>query len=335
LKTIGTVSIIAALIFSFQPSEGDEIKPGVFRTPDARFDDLPGFDFEANYQYIDGYRIHYLDEGPVNGPVVLLLHGEPSWSYLYRKMIPVFVDAGYRTVVPDLLGFGKSDKPANRATYSYQGQVDIINQLVSELDLNDMSAFFQDWGGLVGLRVVAENPERFLRVAIGNTGFPVGPGEDGIIIGTQFASPNSDARLEPGSGFLQWLRYSQEVPVLDASFVVQWGTVSTLAPEVLAAYAAPFPDSRYMAGARVMPTLVQSQIATNRAAWAVLQNWQKPFLTTFSDSDPITNGGDQRFQQAIAGASGQNHTTIQSAGHFLQEDKGEELASYLVSWFLE
>ncbi|HAJ75563.1 MAG TPA: haloalkane dehalogenase [Gammaproteobacteria bacterium] len=311
------------------------MKPGVFRTPDARFDDLPGFDFEANYQYIDGYRIHYLDEGPVNGPVVLLLHGEPSWSYLYRKMIPVFVDAGYRTVVPDLLGFGKSDKPANRATYSYQGQVDIINQLVSELDLNDMSAFFQDWGGLVGLRVVAENPERFLRVAIGNTGFPVGPGEDGIIIGTQFASPNSDARLEPGSGFLQWLRYSQEVPVLDASFVVQWGTVSTLAPEVLAAYAAPFPDSRYMAGARVMPTLVQSQIATNRAAWAVLQNWQKPFLTTFSDSDPITNGGDQRFQQAIAGASGQNHTTIQSAGHFLQEDKGEELASYLVSWFLE
>lgn len=335
MEKIGAASVIAVLILSFVSSHGDEVKPGVFRTPDARFENLPDFDFEANYQYIDGYRIHYLDEGPVNGPVVLLLHGEPSWSFLYRKMIPVFVDAGYRTIVPDLLGFGKSDKPASRSDYSYQGQVDIINQLVTELDLNGISAFFQDWGGLVGLRIAAENPQRFIRVAIGNTGFPNGAGEDGIIIGSQFNTPNSDARLEPGATFPVWLRYSQEVPVLSTSFVVQWGTVSSLSPEVLAAYDAPFPDSRYKAGARVMPTLVQSQNATNREAWTVFENWQKPFLTTFSDSDSITRGGEQRFQQAIPGAADQRHTTVEAAGHFLQEDKGEELAGYLVEWFQE
>ena len=333
MKIVGTVSLIAALVFTFTSSYADEIRPGVYRTPEARFENLSGFDYAPNYQYIDGYRIHYLDEGPVNGPVVLLLHGEPSWSYLYRKMIPVFVNAGYRTIVPDLLGFGKSDKPASRSDYSHSGQVSLIDQLVNELDLNNVSTFFQDWGGLIGLRVVAQNPDRFAKIAIGNTGFPRGDGEDGIIIGTQFNTPNSDARLQPGSNFLQWLRYSQEVPELSASFVVQWGTVNDLSPEELDAYDAHFPDSRYKAGARVMPTLVQSQVATNREAWKVFENWQKPFLTTFSDSDSITSGGEQQFQNEVPGAADQRHTIIQDAGHFLQEDKGEELANYLVNWF--
>ena len=328
---IFTAILVLALLNNF--SLADEVKPGVFRTPDARFAQLPGYDFEPNYQYIDGYRIHYLDEGPIDGPVVLLLHGEPSWSYLYRKMIPVFVEAGYRTIVPDLLGFGRSDKPAERSDYSYAGQVSTINKLITELDLGGISAFFQDWGGLIGLRVVAENQDRFIRVAIGNTTLPAGPGEDGIILGAEFDSFNADVRLEPGDGFPQWLQYSQQVPELNASFLLQWGTVSNLAPEILAAYDAPFPDARYKSGIRVMPTLVQSQNTTNRQAWTVFDSWEKPFLTTFSDSDPILGNAYPPFQQRIPGAQGQPHTTITQAGHFLQEDKGEQLASYLVEWF--
>lgn len=331
LKNIFQVLFI--FTFAVTPSFGDEIKPGVFRTPDSRFENIPGYDFEPNYQYIDGYRIHYVDEGPTDAPVVLLLHGEPSWSYLYRKMIPVFVEAGYRTIAPDLLGFGKSDKPADRADYSYAGQVNIITQLINDMGLSDISAFFQDWGGLIGLRVVAENPDLFIQVAIGNTTLPAGPGDDGLILGQEFSSINPDVRLEEGDGFPQWLQYSQQVPELNASYLLQWGTVSTLEDSVLNAYDAPFPDSRYKAGIRVMPTLVQSQNATNREAWSVFAAWDKPFLTTFSDSDPILGEAYPPFQQNVPGAQSQPHTTITSAGHFLQEEKGEELANYLVNWF--
>lgn len=326
---------VITLIVGFSSSQADEVKPGIFRTPDARFENLSEYDFEPNYQYIDGYRIHYLDEGPSEGPVVLLIHGEPSWSYLYRKMIPVFVAAGYRTIVPDLLGFGKSDKPADRGDYSYQGMVDIIDQLITELELRDVSAFYQDWGGLVGLRVSAENEERFAKIAIGNTGLPAGEGDDGLIIGTQFSTANPDIRIESIENFQHWLRFSQSVPVLDIGEIMQWGTVNELSAAEIAAYNAPFPDDRYKAGARVMPTLVQSQMATNRGTWAVYANWQKPFLTTFSDSDPITTGGERVFQHRVPGARGQRHTIITEASHFLQEDKGEELAEYLVEWFAE
>jgi len=252
MQMMRKLQALLILILISTPIFGDEVKPGVFRTPESRFENLPGYGFQPNYQYIDGYRIHYLDEGPADAPVVLLLHGEPSWSYLYRKMIPVFVEAGYRAIAPDLLGFGKSDKPADRADYSYAGQVNIIAQLISEMGLSDISAFFQDWGGLIGLRVVAENPELFAQVAIGNTTLPAGPGEDGIILGQEFNSINPDVRLEEGDGFPQWLQYSQQVPELNASFLLQWGTVSTLEDAVLAAYDAPFPDSRYKAGIRVM-----------------------------------------------------------------------------------
>lgn len=315
------------------PVIADEVKPGVYRTPDEHFANLPGYDFQANYQYIDGYRIHYVDEGPENGPVVLLLHGEPSWSYLYRKMIPIFAEAGYRTIAPDLLGFGKSDKPADRGDYSYAGHVEIITTLIDEMGLTDISAFFQDWGGLIGLRVVAENPDRFKQVAIGNTTLPAGPGEDGIIMGQEFDTINPDVRLEEGDGFMEWLQYSQQAPELNASFLLQWGTVSELSADVLAAYDAPFPDSRYKAGARVMPTLVQSQNATNREAWNSLAGWNKPFLTAFSDKDPLLSQAYPPFQQNVPGALGQPHTTIMDAGHFLQEEKGEELATYLLDWF--
>lgn len=311
----------------------DEIRPGVFRTPDSQFANLPGYDFAPNYLTINGLRVHYLDEGPKDGPVVLLLHGEPSWSYLYRKMIPVFTAAGYRSIAPDLVGFGRSDKPADRAAHSYNFHVDVITQLVRELELDQIHAFFQDWGGLIGLRIVTENEGLFEKVAVGNTALPEGPGEDGLIIGNQFTEMDANAKLEKTDGFPQWLRYSQVIPVLNASYVLQYGTVMQLPSSILDAYDAPFPDDRYKAGPRVMPTLVASQNATNSERWKVLENWSKPFLTAFSDSDPILGNGFAPFRERVPGSKNQPHTTVTAAGHFLQEDKGQELAKTLVDWF--
>lgn len=311
----------------------DEIKPGVFRTPDSRFENLPGYNFEPNYLMIEGLRVHYLDEGPKDGPIVLLMHGEPSWSYLYRKMIPVFTNAGYRVIAPDLVGFGRSDKPADRLAHSYLFHVDIMTQLIKSLELSKINGFFQDWGGLIGLRLVTENEALFARVAAGNTGLPEGPGDDGLIIGNQFTAMDPAAKLEKTDGFQSWLRYSQVTPVLNASYVLQYGTVNELPDAILDAYDAPFPDDRYKAGPRVMPTLVASQNATNRERWKVLENWSKPFLTTFSDSDPILGNGYIPFRERVPGSKNQPHTTIIGAGHFLQEDKGEELATLLADWF--
>ncbi|MCF6736673.1 haloalkane dehalogenase [Blastococcus sp. KM273129] len=288
------------------------------RTPDERFADLPNFPYEPRYVEVDDgeggrLRIAYVDEGPADGETVLLLHGEPSWSFLYRRMIPVLVDAGLRVVAPDLVGFGRSDKPVERSAYTYARHVGWMRQaLLDELGLRDLTLVCQDWGGLIGLRLVAENPDRFARVVVANTGLPTG-----------------DQKMS--EAFLAWQRFSQESPEFHIGRIVGNGTARGLAPEVVAAYDAPFPDDRYTAGARQFPALVPTSpddpaAAANRAAWEVLARWEKPFLTAFSDSDPITGGGDRVFRKLVPGAQGMPHTTLAGGGHFLQEDVGPELA---------
>ncbi|PQE02626.1 haloalkane dehalogenase [Mycobacterium sp. EPG1] len=284
----------------------------VLRTPDERFADLPGFPFAPHYVEADGLRMHYLDEGPADGEVVLLLHGEPSWSYLYRKMIPVLADAGLRAVAIDLVGFGRSDKPARREDYTYQTHVDWTWAAVEAIGLTGITLVCQDWGGLIGLRLVGEHPDRFARVVAANTTLPTGD-------------------QHPGEAFLAWQRFSQETPDFAVGHIVDGGCVSTLPAEVIAAYDAPFPDDTYKAGARQFPTLVPTSpddpaAPANRAAWDVLRGFDKPFLCAFSDSDPITRGADAALRKLIPGAQGQPEVTIAGGGHFLQEDKGEELA---------
>ncbi len=292
----------------------------ILRTPDERFENLPEYNFAPHYVEVDELRLHYLDEGPAGAEPVLLLHGEPSWSYLYRKMIPVIVAAGYRAVVPDLAGFGRSDKPARRQDYTYQRHVDWLGGLLIGLDLQRVTLFGQDWGGLLGLRLVAEYTDRFARIVAANTFLPTGD-------------------QPPGEAFLRWQSYSQATSEFRAGRIIQGGCQTELSPAVIAAYDAPFPTEEYKAGARQFPLLVPTTphdpaSPANRRAWEVLRGWQKPFLTLFSDSDAITRGGDRYFQAHVPGAKGQPHTTIQAAGHFLQEDKGVELAGALVNFIV-
>ena len=292
------------------------------RTPDERFADLPGYPFAPNYVEIDDtdggtLRVHYLDEGPADGPVVLCMHGEPSWSYLYRKMIPPLVDAGLRVIAPDLVGFGKSDKPSERSDYTYGRHVAWMQAaIIDHLDLRGATFFGQDWGGLVGLRLVAENADRFDRVIIGNTGLPTGDG------------PLSKA-------FLQWQEFSQTTPVFDVGFMLQAATIVELSPGEVSAYDAPFPDDTYLAGARIFPTLVPSTpndpaAEANRAAWRVFEQWTKPFICCFSDSDPVTAGGDRLFLARVPGTAGQPHVTVERAHHFFQEDAAPHLAQIVI-----
>ena len=311
----------------------EEIRSGVFRTPDERFEELDDYPFAPHYVEVDSkigkLRMHYVDVGPRDADPVLLLHGEPSWSYLYRKMIPPLVAAGNRVIAPDLIGFGKSDKPAKRSDHSYQFHVDSMMQFVTELDLQNVTLFCQDWGSLIGLRVVTGEPDRFARVVAGNAALPAGRGDDGLVIGRQWNKPDPNAELKFEEGFNGWLKYSQTVPEFDCGIILQVATVRELTEAELDAYRAPFPDERYVAGPRVMPTLVRSQQATNRRAWKVLSEFDKPFLTTFSDSDPITSGGEKVFQKRVPGAKGQPHTIIRNASHFLQEDASEQLAKLI------
>src|SRR5262245_11972944 len=289
------------------------------RTPDERFANLPGYPFAPHYVTVaDGLRVHYVDEGPREAAPVLMLHGEPSWSYLYRKMIPVIARAGHRAIAPDLVGFGRSDKPVRREDYTYQRHVDWMRGLVEALDLRRITLICQDWGGLIGLRLLAEHPERFARVVAANTFLPTGD-------------------RPAGPAFLAWRKYSQETPEFHVGGIVRGGCATAMPPAVEAAYDAPFPDDRYKAGARQFPVLVpispdDPAAAPNRRAWETLGRLEKPFLTAFSDSDPITRGGDVILQEAIPGAKGRPHTTIAGAGHFLQEDRGEELARVVVDF---
>jgi haloalkane dehalogenase len=296
----------------------------VFRTPDSCFTDLPGYRFEPHYADVpdqDGgtLRLHYLDEGPADGPVVVLLHGEPSWSFLYRHMIPVLTEAGLRAVAPDLVGFGRSDKPTPRAEYTFARHVEWMRSLLFDrVNLSEITLVGQDWGGLIGLRLVGEHPGRFARVVAANTFLPTGD-------------------RPPGEAFLAWLKFSQEVETFPTGSIVNAGCTSDLGTDIMAAYDAPFPDEAYTEGARQFPTLVpispsDPAAAPNRRAWEVLETFHRPFLTAFSDGDPITAGSDRYLQDHIPGARGQAHTTIVGGGHFLQEDRGPELAAVVVDF---
>lgn len=288
----------------------------VLRTPDERFADLPGYSFQPHYDTVGaGLRLHYVDEGPPGGEPVLMMHGQPSWSYLYRRMIPPVEAAGYRVLAPDLIGFGRSDKPTEQAAYTYEGHVAWMLEWLERWIRRPAVLFCQNWGGLIGLRLVAARPELFAGVVAGNTGLPEGRG------------------MSPA--FQRWLEFSQSEPMLPVAGVLQMGSGRTLSGAEIAAYDAPFPDESYKAGARAFPRLVplspeHASVAENKAAWAELERWTKPFVTCFSDADPITAGGERVFQERVPGAKGQPHRTITGGGHFLQEDKPGELAEVVL-----
>ena len=291
----------------------------ILRTPDDRFTSLPDFPFTPHYCEVkdpDGtaLRIHYLDEGSAGASPVLLMHGEPSWSFLYRRIVANLAARGHRVVVPDLAGFGRSDKPAEQSDYTYERHVRWMSDWLAATQLSRVTLFCQDWGGLIGLRLVAAFPEKFARVVVANTGLPTGEGF-------------SDA-------FQRWLEFSQSVPVLPVGQIIGMGCRRGLSEAERAAYEAPFPDESFKAGARRFPALVpitpqHGSVAENKAAWKVLEKFDKPFLTAFSDSDPVTKGGEVGFQQRVPGAKGQQHVTIVDAGHFLQEDKPDEIAELI------
>lgn len=321
------------------------------RTDDARFENLPGYPFAPHYLEVSDFddgalRMHYVDEG--TGEVILCLHGQPSWSYLYRKMIPIFVAAGHRVIAPDFIGFGKSDKPTAQANYTYANHVAWLKALIEGIDLSDITLVCQDWGGLIGLRTAAENPDRFARIVAANTGLPDAQGvtaDQVVEVSKQMHAyydslpvPANAAEMamamagdDSGRGFLHWVKYCAESKGFSPQEVLTLSTAGTLAEEEQRAYGAPFPDETYLAGARQFPSLVpiipdNPAIDANRTAWAVFEKWEKPFLTAFSDSDPVTAGAHVRFQQSVPGAESQPHITIKGAGHFLQEQAPETLA---------
>ncbi len=285
----------------------------VLRTPESRFASIADFPYPPHYVEVGGLRIACIDEGPRDAAPVLLMHGEPTWSYLYRKMIPPLVAAGHRVIAPDLVGFGRSDKPSHPTNYSYRNHVSWMNAWLAAMDLRDITLFCQDWGSLIGLRMLTHTPERFATAVLGNGGLPTGQG-----------------RSVPPA-FKIWRAFARWSPWFPIGRIVASGCTEGLSPAEIAAYDAPFPTRRHRIAARLFPRFVPTtpndpERIANEDAWHVLESWQKPFLTLFSTRDPITRGGERMFQKRVPGAAGQPHTLIRGAGHFLQEDKGEELA---------
>ena len=311
----------------------EEIRPGVMRTPESRFANLSDFPFASHYTDIQGMRVHYLDEGPRGGEIVLMIHGEPTWSYLFRKMIPVLTSAGYRVIAPDLIGFGKSDKYTDPAAYSYAMQIEFMNAFVRKLDLREITFFGQDWGGLIGLRVVADNEPRFARIVVSNTALASAPGVAAKVGYPLFQAmvwwmgPLTLADLDQELTFPRWVAYSQHVSDMPIGDVM----VALTGPaDARAGYEAPFPDKRYKAGPQTMPYLAPTQLAENEAVWqTVLEKWNKPFLVAFTDQDPLTGVGRDMFVERVPGAQ---NVPILGAGHFVQEDAGTELAELMVDF---
>ncbi len=281
------------------------------RTDDSRFTDLPDFPYTPSYATVGGLRMAYVTAGPEDGPVALLLHGEPTWSFLYRRVMAVLADAGIRAVAPDLIGFGRSDKPGASA-HTYAAHVEWVRALAFDvLDLRDVTVVGQDWGGLIGLRVATEHQDRVARIVAANTGLPTG--EHGM--------PDV---------WWQFRRAVEKAPTLDIGRFVQSGCKTELPDAVRAAYDAPFPDESYKVGPRVMPGLVPVSLEdpaapANLAAWQVLRKWEKPFLCAFSDGDPITGPMAPIMRKLVPAAARREHPVIEGAGHFLQEDAGERL----------
>lgn len=297
--------------------------PKVLRTPDARFENLPDYPFAPHFvnvqdEKLGTMQLHYVDEGPRDGRVVIMMHGEPSWSYLYRKMITQVAASGCRVLAPDLIGFGRSDKPAETSDYSYNGHVDWMTQWLKAVDVTGAVLFCQDWGGLIGLRLVAEHTDRFDGVVAGNTFLPTGGGM-------------------PGEAFAKWKEFSQTVPEFPVGAIIRGATVKEFGEGVEEAYDAPYPDESYKAGARIFPALVPvgdvtGGVAENQKAWEVLSKFEKPFLTCFSDQDPVTGGLDKLFHKKIPGCQGQPHQTLEGGGHFLQEDLPDELSKIIIDF---
>jgi haloalkane dehalogenase len=284
----------------------------VFRTPDQRFEGLPGYDFEPHYAEVDGLRLHYVDEG--EGRPIVCFHGEPTWAYLYRKMLRPLVDGGYRVICPDFAGFGRSDKPTDRAWYSYDRHVDFVTELLGGLDLSDAVAVVQDWGGPIGLRWAVENADRVGALAVLNTGIFTG---------------------RVSKGFLAWRNFAEKNPDLPIGFVIQGATTTELPDEVLAGYEAPFPTAESKAGAAQFPLLVPTEedgpgAKGMREVADALGRWEKPALVAFSDSDPVFPypRAGERFVQWIPTVSEQ--VKVEGAAHFLQEDRGEQIAAEIL-----
>jgi haloalkane dehalogenase len=294
----------------------------VLRTPDSRFENLEDYPFVANYLDVAAsdtrpLRMHFLDEGPIDGPPIVLLHGEPTWSYLYRTMIPPLTDAGNRVLAPDLIGFGRSDKPSRIEDYTCQRHVEWVTSWFDRLNLRDVTLFAQDWGSLIGLRIAAQQGDRIARLVVANGFLPI-------------------ARRPAPPAFHAWRAFARYSPVLPAGLLVAAGTVRRVPPKVRAGYDAPFPDKTYQAGARALPQLLPTSpgdpaVPANRRAWDALGRWEKPFLAIFGARDPLLGQADRPLIKHIPGAAGQPHARIH-AGHFIQEDRGPELAERVLSW---
>ena len=331
------------------------------RTDDERFEGLEDYPFEPNYLAVpDGeggeLRIHYVDEGPRDGETILCLHGQPTWSYLYRKMIPIFADAGYRVLAPDFVGFGRSDKPTKTDDYTYARHVEWLGAWIDGLDLQDVTLVAQDWGGLIGLRALTERPERFARVVVANTGLPDARLPDGTEIGPEPAAPMHEAfervpvvdlaglqdlfrgklkMVQGANPFMYWIKFCAECPSFRPEEFVAMMAVGEFSPDVKAGYAAPFPDESYLAGPRRFPGLVpimpdDPAIPDNRKAWKILERFEKPLLTSWSDEPGV--GPPDPFQKRVPGAQNREHPTVLGARHFLQEDKGEEFAANVLGF---
>ena len=293
----------------------------ILRTPADRFADIPDYPFAENWIEIDlgeGYsaRQHYVDEGDRSAPPVFLFHGEPSWSFLYRKMIPILVEAGFRVLAPDLIGFGKSDKPDDPEFFTYERHVDWLKQWRSAVEPRPAALFVQDWGGLLGLRMLAHDPDLFTCVVASNTFLPAG--------GT------------PSAAFLAWREFAWSSPEFRIGALLDRATATERSEAEIAAYDAPFPDEPSKAGARAFPSLVPVEdgmpgVEENKKAWPALAAYEGPFLTLFGEDDPITKGSEKFLIERIAGARGIEHRTLPNCGHFCQEDQPEELAAGLIA----
>ena len=351
-RSLSVILLIAAISIAFifyLSSQKPEINydrfnlvsPGILRTPDERFKNLKDYPFKANYITIEDTRIHYLDEGPKNGEIIYLLHGEPAWSYLFRKMIPVLVDAGYRVIAPDMVGFGKSDKYISVEDYTHQMHVDKMTQLIVELDLQNITAHVHDWGGLVGLRVIAEEPDRFSRIISSNTSL-IATGR-GLLndmfsfiayplfkFAIWFQGPATWEEFIGGSGFAGWIRYSKSTDNIDVGGIMQ--ILGTVSAEERVAYEAPYPNATYKAGAQIFPYLIPSELRKNEKAYRdVFENWDKPFLIANSDNDPVTSN-NPRLVEMLKRVPTAKEIIIKGPGHFIQEEAGPEYAQLIIDF---
>jgi len=335
-----TVILVTCLVVYLNQAPTQWQRSEIVRTPESAFENLADYDFAPNYIDCLGYQIHYVDEGPKDGQTVLLLHGQPSWSYLYRHMIPLLANAGFRVIAPDNVGFGKSDKPLSQDAHNYQMHVDVMSEFIDQVDLQDATLFAQDWGGLIGLRVVAQRPQRFARIMISNTALPAAKGVMAWLAYPLFKLAvwkQGDVQQLGGDKkefkFTQWVAYAQTTKNFDFAWLFQNATTRDLSEQELAGYSAPFPEEKYLAAVRKFPTMVASQLRQNQKTMTEFyQQWDKPFLTAFGNKDFLMAGRDKVWQKTVPGAQQQAHTLIDDGAHFIQEDKPAELVDLLIEF---